>query len=150
MRLAEIKEIKGKIVVPYHWSYGATITKFFQETRENKKIYGARCTKCKGVLVPPVRLCGRCFAPTEEEWVELSDHGRLVSFTTVYLPFPGQPTEPPYTYGMIRLDGADTDFPHLIKEIDEDKMKVDMRLQAVWSEERKGNLFDIKYFKPEE
>ena len=145
-----IKEIKGKVVVPYKWSYGETLSEFFRETRENKRIIGARCTKCKKILVPPTVVCGRCFAPTEKKKIPVSDHGTLISFTTVYLPFPGQPTEPPYNYGMIKLDGTDTQFPHLIGEIEFDKIKCNMRVQAVWNEERKGDLHDLKYFKPEE
>ncbi len=145
-----ITEVRGKLSIPYRWSYGESLTRFFEETKLNKRIMGARCTKCNKVLVPAQKICGRCFAPTQDEWEEVSDHGRLVSFTTVYLPFPGQPTDPPYTYGMILLDGASTQLPHLIREIEPEAIECDMRVQAVWSEERKGDLYDIRYFKPEE
>ena len=144
-----IKEVKAVVKVPYRWSYGEYLTLFFEEFRQNKKFYGTRCSKCKSVLIPPQKVCGRCFAPTDE-WVEVSDHGTLLSFTTVYLPYPGQPTTPPYTYGNILLDGANTIFAHLIGEIEAEKIRCGMRVQAVWNEERKGNLYDIKYFKPEE
>ncbi|MEW5944874.1 MAG: Zn-ribbon domain-containing OB-fold protein [bacterium] len=144
----KIREVKGKVSVPYNWAYGENITKFFKETRDNKRIMGTRCSKCRKVLVPPVALCGRCFAMTEEKWVELPDTATLVAHTVVYLPFPGQPQEPPYAYGMLRFDGADTQFPHLIGGIEFDKIKCGMRLKAVWNEERKGDLFDIKYFEP--
>ena len=147
-------EKKGKLVMPYHWSYGESLTKFFKETRDNKQIYGVRCTKCKGVLVPPMAICGKCFASTEEEWIPISDHGTLVSWTVVYLPFPGQPTEPPYCYGMIKFDGVNTQFPHLImgaKEKNWDDLEVGMRVEAVWNDDdkRKGDLYDIAYFKRE-
>ncbi len=145
-------EVKGDLKVPYSWSYGETLSKFFTETRDNKRIMGARCTKCGGVLVPPVGLCGKCYAPTEKEWIPVSDHGRLVSWTVVYLPFPGQPTEPPYCYGMIKLDGMNTQFPHMIHGAVKgkwDDLEVGMRLEAVWNENRKGDLYDIAYFKKE-
>jgi hypothetical protein len=146
----EINEIHQTVEVPYKWSYGRYWTRFFREIKENQKIYGSRCTKCKGVLVPPVRGCGKCYALTEDEWVEVPDKGTVVSYTVVHLPFPGQPTEPPYAYTHIRLDGTDTDFIHILGEIDFDKIKIGMRVQAVWKdkEERKGDLLDIKYFKP--
>jgi uncharacterized OB-fold protein len=145
-----VKSIKKTWYVPYKWCYGSSITKFFEKTKNEKKIYGARCTKCKKVLVPAVIVCGRCFAPTEEKWVEVKDEGIIDSFTIVNLPYPGQPTTPPYCYGFVKLDGADTLFVHLISGIPFEKVKVGMRVKAVWNEERKGDLYDIKYFKPVE
>lgn len=147
-----IPEKKGNLLMPYEWSYGESLTKFFTATRDEKKIYGARCTKCGKVLVPPVGLCGKCFAPTEKEWVPISDHGWLVSWTVVYLPFPGQPTEPPYCYGMIKFDGVNTQFPHIVKGAKKgnwDDLEVGMRVEAVWNENRKGDLYDISHFKRE-
>ena len=144
-----VMECSGKLTVPYEWSYGETLTRFFTTTRDKKQIMGTKCPKCNSVLVPPVKVCGRCFTQTLPEWIEVPDRGKIVSFTVVYLPFPGQPHEPPYCYGMIRLDGTNTQYPHMIKEIDFDKIEIGMRVQAVWNDERKGDLFDIKYFEPE-
>jgi hypothetical protein len=143
-----IKEIKGAVVVPYRWSYGAYLSRFFEESRDHKRIMGTKCPQCQGVIVPAAKICGRCFRETTE-WVIVSDHGVLDAFTTVYLPFPGQPTEPPYTYGLIKLDGASTHLSHLIRGIPEDQLKVGMRVRAVWAEARKGDLFDILYFTAE-
>lgn len=148
--LEVIKSVKRTWHVPYTWSYGGSITRFFDETKSNKKIYGARCSKCKKVIVPAVIICGRCFTETEKEWVELKDEGIIDSFTIVNLPYPGQPATPPYCYGFITLDGASTFFVHLISGIPFDKIKVGMRVKAVWSDERRGDLYDIKYFKPVE
>ena len=62
--------------------------------------------------------------------------------------FPGQPTEPPYVYAFIMLDGADVQFPHILGEVDLADIRVGMRVKAVWAAERKGTLHDIEYFKP--
>ena len=150
MILAEnepVKEIIRNMTVPYHWSYGESFTKFFKATKERKVILGSRCPVCRGVLVPAMELCGRCYV-TVDEWIDLPDEGELVSYTVVYLPWPGQPTEPPYAYGYILFDGADTMFAHLIGECEFDDIEVGMRVKAVWNEDRKGDLFDIKHFKP--
>jgi uncharacterized OB-fold protein len=144
-----IVEKKGKATVAYRWSYGQALTRFFEATRDRKVILGSRCPACKGVLVPPSTLCGRCFAETEPEPVEVSDHGVLQTFTTVYLPFPGQPTTPPYTTGLIVLDGSDTAIQHLVGGIDPKDVSCGMRVRAVWSEERRGDLHDIVHFAPE-
>jgi len=145
-----VSQVKAKVTIPYRWSYGGSLSRFFYETKVNKRFMGARCTKCGKVIIPAHRMCSRCFAPTDDNWIEVSDHGVLECFTVVYLPFPGQPKPPPYAYGMVRLDGADTLYPHLISEIDFDKITTNMRVQAVWNEDRKGDLYDLKHFKPEE
>lgn len=142
-----VKEVRGRVSIPYRWSYGHALTRFFEESRDNRRLVGTRCPLCQSVIVPAASICTRCFVEAVE-WVEVSDHGVLATFTTVHLPFPGQPTEPPYTYGLILLDGANTYFSHLINEPAEE-LACGMRVEAVWSDDRKGDLFDILYFKRE-
>lgn len=145
--LTPVKEVRGQVSIPYRWSYGHWLTRFFKESRQHKRLMGTKCPRCGAVIVPAARICTRCFVDATE-WVEVSDHGVLETFTTVHLPFPGQPTEPPYTYGLILLDGASTYYSHLINEPSE-SLFCGMRVEAVWSEHRKGDLFDILYFKSE-
>ena len=142
-----IKEVRGEMSIHYRWSYGGALSRFFEESRTQKRLVGTRCPKCLAVAVPAASICVRCYVETTE-WVEVGDRGLLATYTTVHLPFPGQPTEPPYTYGLILLDGASTYFSHLIDERPEE-LRCGMRVQAVWSEQRKGDLFDIRYFKKE-
>ncbi|HJQ26637.1 MAG TPA: Zn-ribbon domain-containing OB-fold protein [Blastocatellia bacterium] len=139
-----VKEVRGQIHIPYRWSYGRALTRFFEESRDHRRLMGTRCPLCAAVVVPAARICTRCYVEATE-WVEVSDHGVLATYTTVHLPFPGQPTEPPYTYGLILLDGASTYFAHLINEPVE-HLACGLRVQAVWSEQRQGDLFDILYF----
>jgi len=54
----------------------------------------------------------------------------------------------PLIYGLIRLDGADTNFVHLLGEIDPAAIEIGMRVEAVFKEERGGSILDIAYFKP--
>jgi uncharacterized OB-fold protein len=139
-----VKEVRGQISIPYRWSYGPTLTRFFEESRAHKRLMGTKCSRCGAVIVPAARICTRCYVEASE-WVEVSDHGVLATFTTVHLPFPGQPTEPPYTYGLILLDGASTYYSHIINEPGE-SLACGMRVQAVWSAARRGDLFDIRFF----
>lgn len=142
-----VKEVRREISIPYRWSYGRSLTRFFAESRNNKRLMGTKCPRCSAVTVPAARICTRCYIEATE-WVEVSDHGVLHSYTTVHLPFPGQPTEPPYTYGIILLDGASTYYSHLIDEPVE-RLSCGMRVRAFWSDNRKGDLFDILYFRRE-
>ena len=143
-----VNNVKRTWHVPYRWCYGLKWTQFFESLEKEKVIYGSRCSSCKKVLVPPAMVCSRCFVPTEEELVPVKDEGIIDAFTIVNLPYPGQPTTPPYAYGLIRLDGAHNLFQHLIDGIPLEDIKVGMRVQAVWSEERTGGFRDIQYFQP--
>jgi uncharacterized OB-fold protein len=83
------------------------------------------------------------------EWVELGSRGTLTNFTVVHYSVPLiQPQEPPFALGIIRLDGADSGFMHLLGEVAPRDIKVGIRVQAVFREKREGNLLDIKYFRP--
>jgi uncharacterized protein len=140
-------EVDGQVDIHYRYSYGEHYDRFYREMRDNRRIMAVKCAKCGAVLLPPRPYCGFCYTPVED-WVEVSDKGTLMTYTVVHLPFIGQPTEPPYTYAFIMLDGADVQFPHILGEVDEKDVRVGMRLEAVWAEERKGTLHDIKYFRP--
>lgn len=141
----------GDLAMPYEWSVGLYGSRFFQEIREKRRFLGIRCPKCKKVLVPPRRICGPCFQKLDE-LVELSDQGTIVAFSVVNYPFidpaTGKQRPIPYTYGYINLDGSDNIFSHLIKEIDESKIKVGMKVKAVFKDpaEMEGNIQDIRYF----
>jgi hypothetical protein len=81
--------------------------------------------------------------------VELGDTGTLLTYTVVRYSVPSiQPMQPPFAYGIIKLDRADTGIAHLLGEVEPDDIKVGMRVQAVFKEKREGNMLDIKYFKP--
>jgi len=146
--------LEGRIELPYRWVMGPSATRFFRELKDNRRIMGTRCPKCKRVLVPARGFCPRCFVETTD-WVEVSDKGRLRTYCITYYSFPGQPREPPYAVGIIDLDGADTGMTHYVGGVDLSdvekaarEIRVGMRVQAVWKEKREGNIHDIEYFKP--
>jgi uncharacterized OB-fold protein len=128
-------------------STGATGTKFLSEIRDNKKIIGIKCPGCSKVYVPPRLHCPTCFVKMNE-WVELSGKGTLSTYTVVRYKESYMPQEPPYAYGVIQMDGADTGLAHLLGEVDLDKIKVGMRREPVFKEQRDGSILDIDYFKP--
>lgn len=54
----------------------------------------------------------------------------------------------PIIYGIINLNGADTGLVHMIGETDPSKVYIGMHLEAVFKQEREGNILDIKHFRP--
>ncbi len=135
---------------PFDWSVGRYGSKFLIALRDHKKILGIKCPSCGRVLVPPRRVCGRCFAEMSE-WVEVGPKGTLTAFTVLMFSFvdPDTGTERPvpYGYGYVRFDGADNTFPHFLDETDYRKIRIGSRVEPVFEEKRKGTLLDIKYFR---
>jgi hypothetical protein len=85
------------------------------------------------------------------DWVELGDEGTLWGYTIVQFPFldplTGAERPIPYGYGFIELKGAATRLQHFVTASDLNKLKIGMRMKAVFRDERKGDLTDILYFK---
>ncbi len=131
----------------FSYDAGATRSKFLTEIRDNKKILGIRCPNCNLVYVPPRSTCVKCFASLSE-FVEVARTGTLTTYSVVHSSQPYYPSKPPFIYGVIELDGADTGLVHLIGEVDIKKRSVGMRVEAVFKDERIGSILDIKYFRP--
>lgn len=142
-------KFSGENEQPFRYSVGKWGSKFLTELRDHKKLLGSRCPKCKKVYIPPRPVCGPCFQKMEE-LVELSNKGTLIAFTIIRFSFidpeTGIQRPVPYGYGMIKLDGCDNAFQHFINIKDAVKVRIGARVEAVFAEERKGNLLDLKYF----
>jgi uncharacterized OB-fold protein len=105
-----------------------------------KKLMGSRCKQCGAIMVPPRPLCGQCLRD-EMEWVQLSGHGKLVSYSvvrvgTTYYEAKGYSRDNPYCWGVVQLEegprisalllGADLSRP--------DSIKIGQPVEAVFSE----------------
>jgi len=150
----EIIIVPGRWDLPFRHTAGRVASHFFYGLKE-KRILALRCPRCRRVLMPPRPFCERCFVPLED-WVEVGQQGVLEAFTTCYARFTGLP-DPPYCLILVKLDGTDSALQHLLGEVeleDIDRMKqavrIGMRLEAVWREEREGGIQDIRYFRPVE
>ncbi|MBI5967457.1 MAG: Zn-ribbon domain-containing OB-fold protein [Deltaproteobacteria bacterium] len=139
------------LVLPCSFSTGPFMGRFLQEIKENKRLVGNKCPQCGRTMLPPRIVCALCHVEAGD-WVELSDKGSLVSFDIVYIPtinpMTGKIREVPYATGNILLDGGDATIWHFLEEKDPAKIRVGMRLQAVFREEgRVGDITDIVHFR---
>ena len=138
--------------VPYRWSAGEHVSRFLKELRDEGKIYCNVCPKCGRAHVPPRPVCGRCNVRMGE-WKELSDKGTVLIFNIFeqgfWDPTYGKHREVPHTIALIQLDGPPCVFTHLLEETDVNKLRVGMRVQAVFKpkEMRRGHIRDIVHFK---
>lgn len=147
----EVESVQQALTLDYEFPYGEDGARFFEGLRDEKQFYGSRCPECGDVMLPPEAFCSDCFVDTEPDLVEVQDTGTLNSWTEIRLPFPGQPTSPPYVWAFVDLDGADTALNHIMDpELPVEEIEVGMRIEAVWRDDsdRKGELNDIAYFRP--
>ncbi len=149
----EYKTINASLTLPYQIACGKTWTKIFCGLKE-EIIWGTRCAECNRLLVPARSFCPRCFIDTDD-WVACSQEGTLVAWVLTNFTYFSQPLKPPYITGLIRLDGTDVNFIHLIGGFPFDDLegarkyvKDGMRVRAVWNEVKAGHILDIKYFCP--
>lgn len=134
--------------ITYEHALGETASWFFAQIRDHAKLYGRRCAESKRVLVPPRAFSDRTLEPTNE-WVEVGPGGRIETFTIVYEPFQNLP-EPPYAFGYVRLDGADTALGGLFKGVDLSdpekaaaRLKLGTRVVTRFADQRTGDILDF-------
>jgi uncharacterized protein len=108
--------IDGKWNFNFKYYAGESASRFFHELRENRRIMGTRCSKCRRLLVPARSFCDACMERTDE-WKEVGPEGTLETFTIITTSFPGLPP-PPIVMAYVTLDGADTALINIVEGLD--------------------------------
>ena len=139
-------------VAGFNWATGFLMQKFIKELA-NKKILAAKCPACGYTYVPPRARCGKCHAKIEEtNLINLSGKGKLVSYTTAHVKLDGegnfQDLEKPVIIGAIKLDNADSTIFMPVEGIKPRDLVEGLKVKVQWREETKGELSDIRCFKP--
>ncbi|MBW2596317.1 MAG: Zn-ribbon domain-containing OB-fold protein [Deltaproteobacteria bacterium] len=139
--------------LPHKYAAGATFTKFYNGLKKGI-IYGSSCSSCEKVFIPARSFCPGCLTNLDEV-VEIAQEGEVISWAFSDKEFFGMPGKPPVIIALIKLDGTDCNFLHLLggmetKDLDAVKsvVKTGIRVKAVWNDEKNGHMLDIKYFKP--
>jgi len=130
------------VAFDYTRSVGPVLGKFFTGLRE-RHIFGARLADGR-VAVPPPE-----FDPVSHEavtdFVEVSDHGTITSWTWVSEPVAGQPLGKPFAFALITLDGATTPLLHAVEADGPASLSTGMRVQAKWVDEPAGLITDLVF-----
>jgi len=140
------------LVFGFRWSVGRMMEKFIK-TLADRKILGAKCPECGYVYVPPRWRCGKCYSRMgEENLIELSAKGTLLSYTTAYVELDAvgnfNDLDKPKVIGAIKLENADSILFMPLGEIKPEDLKEGMKVEVAWRGKTKGELADIKYFVP--
>jgi uncharacterized OB-fold protein len=155
------EELKGKKVLveewkdtglSYSWSTGVAIGTYLEGLKKGQ-ILGVRCRSCKRIMVPPRMFCEECFK-TIDEFVPVQDTGTVNTFAICYIKTDASRQKRPQIPAVVELDGATKGMGilHLLGEVKPQDVRIGMKVKAVWkpARERKGDITDIRYFKPAE
>ena len=148
---------KGKVVTStgdphaeYAWDAGSAIGTYLEGLRQGK-LLGSRCRRCSRKMIPPRDFCELCYRPVHET-VTLKDTGIVNTFSLCYVTWDMQKLKTPQIPAVIEIDGAGKGMGimHLLGEVDPTKVKIGMKVRAVWKpeSERTGSILDIRHFKP--
>jgi uncharacterized OB-fold protein len=140
--------VEGKLALPYSYFAGRVGSRFLIKIRDQKKIMGVRCNRCKQVFVPPRQTCDVCMEDIRDQWVDVASEGQITNYTVVRYRDGHLPKEPPYVLAMILLDGADTSLVHMVEGVAPEQVRIGMRVRAVFAEKTTNTLLDIDRFEP--
>lgn len=134
--------------ITYDHALGEIASFFYTQIRDHKRLYGRRCAKTGHVLVPPRAFSDETLEPTTE-WVEVGPGGRIEAFTMVYERFNNLP-DPPYAFGYVLLDGANTALGGYFRGIDltdpakaAEALAIGSRVVTKFADQRKGDGLDF-------
>ena len=145
-----LKEEWNEPGLSYTWSTGVAIGTYLEGLKKGK-LLGVRCRSCNRIMVPPRMFCEECFK-TVDEFVPVQDTGTINTFAICYIKTDASRQKRPQLPAVVELDGASKGMGilHLLGEVKPADVKIGMKVKAVWkpARERKGDITDIRYFRP--
>jgi uncharacterized protein len=130
---------------PFVRSVGPVVGAFLTALRDGKVVG----TKGQGgrVIVPPTEYDPDTGEATSET-VEVGPEGTVTSWSWVAHPGAKQPLREPFAWVLVRFDGADTSFLHVLPAASPDEISTGMRVRPEFAPEaeRVGHVKDIKHF----
>jgi len=113
---------------------------------------GHKCGDCNSIFLGEREVCSNCTARGKIKPVQLSNKGKLYSYSITFRSFPG--IEVPYISAIVDLEGGGTVKGNLIDcEPDPNKIEFDMPVEVVFDDalgrkDAEGNSYISYFFKP--
>lgn len=148
---AQQERIVANVVVPldftYNYRVGPYIERYIKGLGE-KKILGTKCTGDGSVMVPPRKICGAC-NEVMDEWVEVGPEGTIENYTVGHVTLNKglvEKADSEYVLALIKLDGATSLLPALVKGIAPTDVEKGMKVKAVFKDPAEDSLADLSHF----
>ncbi len=151
--VTDVEHINDEPDLRYSWDNGYALTTYLEGLKKGK-IRGSYCRHCGRMMIPARAFCELCNLQGVHDYYDLPDTGTVMTYTLSKVNWDSSPLPRGKTniFAVIAIDGCPEDMGlcHMLGEVDPKKVKVGMRVKAVWKpeKERTGSVTDIKYFKP--
>ena len=121
-----------------------TIPKYWREIKYRYRLIGSKCRNCGRVYFPRRMVCPKCGSKDFEE-VNLSQRGRVLSYTVIRRPPQGYERYTPYVVGLIELDDGVRIMSQIV-DCTPEEAKVGMVVEAVFRKVKEdGDTGIIEY-----
>ena len=101
----------------------------FVDLLDEGKVAGTKCKSCGKKYFPPRADCFNCLS-SDMEWFEISEPGKLISFSTLIYAPTGFEADLPYTIALAQFGDVKV-FGRMSKDLKEEDMKIGMDLKVV-------------------
>lgn len=122
------------------------VVRRYSEALVEGKLIGHKCPKCGLVYTPPRGYCPiDVIETTDADEVQLADRGVVTNYTVVTpVQYYGQEETEPFAKVSVQLDdpGGSLGLQDVI-DIPVEKVRVGIRVEAVWASEAERNVDDI-------
>ncbi|HEY1826733.1 MAG TPA: OB-fold domain-containing protein [Acidimicrobiales bacterium] len=142
---AELYHSDHVLEYPYVRSVGPVVGAFLTGLRDGK-VVGIKGTGGK-VIVPPTEYDPETGEETSGI-VDVGPEGTVTSWSWVGRPRPKHPSSEPFAWVLVKFDGADTSFLHILAAAGPEAVQTGMRVRPEFlpEGERTGHVKDIRHF----
>jgi uncharacterized OB-fold protein len=131
----------------YRRSLGPVVGGFLTGLRD-QRLLASRTTGGR-VLCPALEYDPETGDAVEPDLVEVGPAGTVTGWTWVDEPLRKHPSDEPFAWALVQLDGADTSLLHALVVDSADDVRTGMRVVPRWADERTGHITDLACFVPE-
>lgn len=104
--------------------------RYFREIPQRYRLEAGRCNKCGKVYFPPRGYCGEC-GSKEFETVNLSDTGKILTYTVVRVGPANFSQETPYAVAIVEVnDGVKLTVQ--LADVDVNKVEIGQKVKLVF------------------
>ena len=139
----DVSKVEGDFPVYFRYTVGVAGEKFLREIKDNGKLIGSRCIKCRITYIPPRIYCERCMTGLDE-YVNVVNTGTVESCTTCYRDAQGEPLRQPTTVALVRFNGAHGGLIHYVHG----DVAIGDKVRVIFKDkvQRTGSILDIAHF----
>lgn len=104
--------------------------RYFREIPQRYRLEAGRCKKCGKVYFPPRTYCGECRS-NEFETVNLSDTGKILTYTVVRVGPANFSQETPYVVAIVEVNNG-VKLTTQVVDIDVNKVEIGQKVRLVF------------------